>query len=151
MMNSSELRELDYRVGRELMGYTVYHYDKGHTLYWTLMDRDFEPVKEYGVDQRDSEAEAWADCPRFTVSAQDVDLVGKLLKSVGFIVQVQEVPERLAVGFKPAAAGKGVCILYGGSLAWKFQAVAETTQLALCQPALEARARAPELFERTDE
>ena len=69
-------RELDFAVGREVMGYSVYHYDKSNNDYYLLWDREGNPVFSLWVTggvidrgQRDTESEAWADTPKYTIDA----------------------------------------------------------------------------------
>src|SRR5687768_11894653 len=60
-------RGTDKVIGERIMGYTIYHYDKGYTPYWMLMDEEFEAVAQYPWNQRSSEGIAWSeDCPHFS-------------------------------------------------------------------------------------
>lgn len=62
-------RELDKLIGQHIMRYRLYHYDKDieENCYIMLVDEDFDSVLNLGyVGERDTEEEAWDDCPHFS-------------------------------------------------------------------------------------
>lgn len=128
-------REIDFQVGNAVMGYDCYREDDS----WVLADADLKPVVDVPRrERRGSYVEAWReDCPRFIEEIAAAWLVVGRLKSLGYIVRVQEVPERLVVGFRPEAAGHAVVILYGGNLAHQVQVRATSASFAICAAALE--------------
>lgn len=62
-----DLRRLD-RLIAERIGYYCYHYDKSYETsnFFQLWDEESDPVVLGREGERKTEAEAWADCPRFT-------------------------------------------------------------------------------------
>lgn len=51
----------------EALGYSVYHYSKGHRDYWMLMDPEYNAVvwHPFREGERASETLAWLDLPAF--------------------------------------------------------------------------------------
>lgn len=81
-------RERDILIGRELLGYWVYHYDKDHpdSCYYQLVDQSFTPVvvtPHYATGQRKTEAVAWDDMPPFTMSRDAVEQIEEEIERRG--------------------------------------------------------------------
>lgn len=84
-------RNLDGIVARKVMGYYVYHYDKGHARdnYFMLMDSEGEPVADvlsggYREFQRTYESDAWDDCPAFSTDIAAAWIVMEWLRLHGY-------------------------------------------------------------------
>jgi hypothetical protein len=83
-------REMDRIIGKEVMGYTIYHYDKDHPdmCYYCLMDKEFDPVAPFDgwhTGERKTEEEAWDDCPRFS---EDIAAAFELLEHIKESVKI---------------------------------------------------------------
>lgn len=64
-------RELDALIALQVMGFTMYHYDKdvAEMCYFTLLDTEGDAVvfrAHYRDGEHATEAQAWADCPAFS-------------------------------------------------------------------------------------
>jgi hypothetical protein len=96
-MTDSELN----RALAELMGYTIYHYDKDYeeNCYFMLMDTDFDPV-EPDDGRRKTEERAWNDTPDYcTDPAASLEVEQAAIKvSTRYVDTLVEVmkPENMA-------------------------------------------------------
>ena len=79
--------ELDRFIAEKVMGMTVYHYDKDRedNCYFMLMDHTFDSVvlNIRGAAERKTEAEAWADVPKYSESIAHAWVVVERMASKG--------------------------------------------------------------------
>lgn len=124
-------REMDALVGREVMGFAVYRYDKdrAENCYFMLMDADFNPVVPGRAGERKTEQDAWGDCPAYSTDiAAAWQVVEKLSEQHGVtLYRFADEPigetEIWHCRFIPMAA---------------YSVTASTAPLAICQAALRA-------------
>ncbi len=81
-------REKEHLIGRHVMEYTIYHYDKDvrERCYYMLMDSEGDPVNRQffrGAGEQRTEAKAWDDCPQFTTDRNAFAAVEEALERRG--------------------------------------------------------------------
>lgn len=127
-------RELDKLVGKLVMGYTIYHYDKGYreSCFYQLMDRDFEPVADRYGEQRTEEL-AWGDAPRFSTDIKAAWQVYEFLEARGIIRVGNGDGDSKDVDFIADSP-----LIFGGDRLINAHITAESYPLAICLAALKA-------------
>ena len=100
-------RELDIECAHAL-GYTVYHYDKDYAenCYYMLMDAAFDPVVPMFKGARKTEAEAWADVPRFSDDLTAAGLLEDAIERRGLYAKCKYAETLMAIT-TPASVSSG--------------------------------------------
>jgi hypothetical protein len=128
-------RELDQKIGAELFGYHLYHYDKGHAAncYYMLLDGEGEPVHSdpgFHGGERKTPIAAWRDCPRFSEDIAAAWLIVEHLRGKGWEwhVSYNSITDHLAMVSLFRYEGDQIPEDYEGN--------ANTAPLAICIAAL---------------
>ena len=117
---------MDRLIAEKLFGMYVYHYDKDRAehCYWCLMNADCSPVV-FGWDEglRSTEAQAWADVPKYSTNIAHAWEVVEKMKSLGHaLFQLQQWSDGWVATFDHRKPG-----------------CADTAPLAICTAALAAQ------------
>jgi hypothetical protein len=101
-MNDQDLEQLKRQVGTEVMGYSIYHYDKdfAENCYYMLMDREYDPVSmRYRENERPTEEAVWLDCPDFTSRLDAVRLMEDEIERRGLQELYSEILHYMCASF----------------------------------------------------
>jgi hypothetical protein len=129
-------REMDKLIAEQVMGISMYHYDKGHpdNCYFMLLDADGDPVlfaPRFRDAERKTEAEAWQDCPCYSTDIAAAWQVVEKLTADGWGHKhhvYSKYAEMPGWQWTFMQSGKGPNSISG--------AEAETAPLAICRAAL---------------
>lgn len=133
-------RDMDKLIALQVMGYTMYHYDKdvAEMCYYMLLDAEGDAVvfrANYREGEHATEEKAWADCPAFSADIAAAWQVVDKLRADGY-GHGHTLPSPLPAHFDPLPRW--------ALISWTFYKPdhktgynrAETTPLAICRAAL---------------
>jgi len=115
---------LNRAVAEQVMGYTIYHYDKDYeeNCYFMLMNDEFDPVEPLD-GRRKTEEEAWNDCPDFSGS---ISAAWEVVEKIGETWEVKVFNRNGWTCYISSSLDEG----------YNYRETGDTAPLAICRTAL---------------